>query len=170
MRIYCQLVGAEAYCVATRTACVLYWYHGLLNSSRAQTAFEKMSHNADSFRWRWYIVKLSVMLRLKLWPRPRAYNNGLGLASTSVLLTWPRKCAIHCKKRRLVVSYSYAFRGRIIASFSLQFRYLLRHSNVKIKKCSRLCAAGIVATRHVFFLFRNRPIYMWPKSRRFGLV
>ena len=78
---------------------------------------------------------------------PRGLNFGLGLAS--VLLTWPRKCAIQCKTI-LVVSILWLYHCNI------HYKDVVKHSNVGHNSC--MCSWHC----HHVFLFRN--IYMWLAS------
>jgi len=80
---------------------------------------------------------------------PRGLNFGLGLGLASVLLTWPRKCAIQCKTI-LVVSILWLYHCNI------HYKDVVKHSNVGHNSCMRSWHC------HHVFLFRN--IYMWLAS------
>jgi len=102
----------------------------------------------------------SVMLR------PRSQNFGLGL--DKMASAWPRSCSLLTWPRINVLSnakyhWLYPFRGCIMARFPLQFCYLLRHSNVGIKKFSYVLLALLPCVLVQKYLHVALAAAFWPR-------
>ena len=99
----------------------------------------------------------------KFWPRPRPWPQQLGLGLASVLLTWPRKCAIQCKMI-LVVSISWLYQCKC----NSHYKDVVKHSNVGIHLCSwryRHVHVLIQKYLHVAGLNLGLASKTWPRPR-----
>ena len=95
----------------------------------------------------WFICVLNRDVNVKFWPRPRAFGRRL----VSVLVTWPRKCAIKCK---------------IIPVVSISWLY---HCNIHYKDVVKHCNSVRVGsiTSKMYFNYKIQITFLKSYSNTF---